>query len=154
MTGDLVTPPTTVQDLLTLFPWIASVPERLQQRLLCGSQVAPLTFEKPGQLLLYVGLSDEKSPDSTLAAVHPDLKNHLLPSTFGESLTMTSLRVSSMINSAPMRGMGKFKEQGGNCRTWSILRWFPKPGAPIPVRGRKEPDCWGLPVLQPHEKVR
>ena len=70
MTGDLVTPPTTVQDLLTLFPWIASVPERLQQRLLWGSQVAPLTFEKPGQLLLYVGLSDEKSLDSTLAAVN------------------------------------------------------------------------------------
>ena len=78
VTGDSVTPPTTVQDLLTLFPWIASVPERLQQRLLWGSQVAPLMFEKPGQLLLYVGLSDEKSLDSTLAMMQPDLKNHLL----------------------------------------------------------------------------
>ena len=78
VTGDSVTPPTTVQDLLTLFPWIASVPERLQQRLLWGSQVAPLMFEKPGQLLLYVGLSDEKSLDSTLATMQPDLKNHLL----------------------------------------------------------------------------
>ena len=39
---------------------------------------------------------------------------------------------------------------GPNCRTWSILRWFPKPGFPKPVRGRQEPpiaggsQSWGL----------
>ena len=29
--------------------------------------------------------------------------------------------------------------------TWSILRWYPKPGAPVPVRGRDPTTCWGLP---------
>ena len=33
---------------------------------------------------------------------------------------------------------------GPNCRTWSILRWFPKPGRPPPVRGRSEVEAWGL----------
>ena len=33
---------------------------------------------------------------------------------------------------------------GPNCRTWSILRWFPKPGAPRPVRGRDPSQTWGL----------
>lgn len=35
---------------------------------------------------------------------------------------------------------------GPNYRTWCS-----KPGAPTPVRGRKEPDCWGFSVLQPSE---
>ena len=34
---------------------------------------------------------------------------------------------------------------GPNCKTWSILRWYPKPGAPVPVRGRDPTTCWGLP---------
>lgn len=44
------------------------------------------------------------------------------------------------------RGIG-----GPNCRTWGILRWFPKPGFPKPVRGRKEPDCWGFSVPKDSE---
>ena len=41
------------------------------------------------------------------------------------------------------------RDRGGpNCRTWSTLRWFPKPGFPKPVRGRREPDCWGFSVLE------
>ena len=30
------------------------------------------------------------------------------------------------------------------CHTWSILRWFPKPGAPRPVQGRSEQQVCGL----------
>ena len=41
---------------------------------------------------------------------------------------------------------------GPNCRTWSILRWFPKPNAPLPVRGRSEALVWGLEALQPPEQ--
>ena len=33
---------------------------------------------------------------------------------------------------------------GPNCRTWSILRRFPKPGGPPPIRGRAEQTLWGL----------
>ena len=40
-----------------------------------------------------------------------------------------------------------------NCRTWSILRWFPKPGAPQPVRGRTPTETWGLPGLNPEEQL-
>jgi hypothetical protein len=36
---------------------------------------------------------------------------------------------------------------GPNCPTWSILRWFPKPGGSKPVRGRAEAQVWGLPGL-------
>ncbi len=42
---------------------------------------------------------------------------------------------------------------GPNCRTWSILRWFPKPNAPLPVRGRSEDLVWGLEALQPAEQL-
>ena len=38
-------------------------------------------------------------------------------------------------------------EGGPNCRTWSILRHIPKPGAPTPVRGRTSETLWGLPHL-------
>ena len=41
---------------------------------------------------------------------------------------------------------------GPNCRTWSILHWFPKPGAPKPVRGRPEEQVWGLPGLTPRDQ--
>ena len=38
---------------------------------------------------------------------------------------------------------------GPNCRTWSILLHYPRAdGAPgQPLRGRHEPECWGLPGL-------
>ena len=36
---------------------------------------------------------------------------------------------------------------GPNCRTWSIPRHIPKPGAPTPVRGRTPETLWGLPHL-------
>ena len=42
---------------------------------------------------------------------------------------------------------------GPNCRTWSILRWFPKPGAPTPVRGREANLVWGLPTNSLEEQM-
>ena len=35
---------------------------------------------------------------------------------------------------------------------WSILRWFPKPNAPLPVRVRAENLVWGLPTLTDQEQ--
>ena len=46
-------------------------------------------------------------------------------------------------------GQGRLCGGGPNCRTWSILRWFPKPGGPPPVRGRAEQALWGLEDLEP-----
>ena len=48
---------------------------------------------------------------------------------------------------AAMKGQIRALVGGPNCRTWSILRWFPKPGAPQPVRGRSPDQTWGLPGL-------
>ena len=45
---------------------------------------------------------------------------------------------------AAAEGQLTFVGGGPNCRTWSILRWFPKPGAPRPVRGRDPSQTWGL----------
>ena len=67
-TGAQLTPPASIQSLQALFPWIASVPERLQ----IGK------FQTPGQLLLYVGLADSKSLDSTLHQMAPALQGHVL----------------------------------------------------------------------------
>ena len=42
---------------------------------------------------------------------------------------------------------------GPNCRTWSILRWFPKPRAPVPVRDRSPSNAWGFPGLSDQDQV-
>ena len=56
------------------------------------------------------------------------------------------IRIFSVETSIPscvsQPGMAISKGRGGpNCRTWSILRWFP----------RQEPDCWGFSVLEASE---
>ena len=154
-TGALSTPPTTIQRLQELFPWIASVPERLQQRLLWGSNIAPLKFDAPGQLLLYVGLSDSQSLDSTLQRMDPALQKHILAFDIRREPDHDILNGQLYDQLCTHAWQGELQGAGGgpNCRTWSILRWFPKPGAPVPVRGRPEPDCWGLPTLQPQERL-
>ena len=48
---------------------------------------------------------------------------------------------------AAKQGRVVFIGGGPNCRTWSILRHIPKPGAPTPVRGRTPETLWGLPHL-------
>ncbi len=78
---------------------------------------------------------------------HVDLK----ASTGGETSSCLGQLYDQLCNHA-WRGELKGAGVGSNCRTWSILRWFPKPGAPVPVTGRKDPECWGLPSLQPHEQ--
>ena len=48
---------------------------------------------------------------------------------------------------AAKQGRVVFIGGGPNCRTWSILRHIPKPGAPTPMRGRTPETLWGLPHL-------
>ena len=45
----------------------------------------------------------------------------------------------STMCSMAMAGKVAFVGGGPNCRTWSILRWFPKPGGPPVGRGRSRP---------------
>ena len=86
--------------------------------------------QTPGQLLLYTGKADSQSLDSVL----------LSRQSFFSQLCVSAWN-------GHIQGTGG----GPNCRTWSILRWFPKPGLPKPVRGRQEPDCWGFSVLEASE---
>ena len=46
---------------------------------------------------------------------------------------------------------GQIRVLGGgpNCRTW----WFPKPGAPVPVRDRSPANTWGFPELTHQDQV-
>ena len=55
----------------------------------------------------------------------------------------------STMCSMTMAGKVALVGGGPNCRTWSILRWFPKPGGPPAVRGRAEQTLWGLEDLEP-----
>ena len=131
------------------------MPERLQQKLLWGSDIAPLEFQIPGQLLLYVGLADSKSLDSILNQMAPALQGHVLAFDIRRESDHDILQGPLYDQLCTHAWRGDLQGAGGgpNCRTWSILRWFPKPGAPVPVRGRPEPECWGLSTLQPQEQT-
>ena len=128
------------------------MPERLQRRLLWGSDIAPLKFQAPGQLLLYVGLSDSQSLDSMLKHLAPALEEYILAFDIRREPDHDILNGQLYDQLCTHAWQGDLQGVGGgpNCRTWSILRWFPKPGAPVP---RPEPDCWGLPALQPKEQA-
>ena len=75
---------------------------------------------------------------------------HLIPGDHLNHWVMTYWRTNRMANSA--RRPVRLVCGGPNCRTWSILRWFPKPNAPLPVRGRAEDLVWGLPTLTDQEQ--
>ena len=131
------------------------MPERLQHKLLWGSDIAPLGFQTPGQLLLYVGPADSKSLDSILYQMAPALKGHVLAFDIRRESDHDILQGPLYDQLCTHAWRGDLQGAGGgpNCRTSSILRWFPEPGAPVPVRGRPEPECWGLSTLQPQEQM-
>ena len=116
------------------------MPERLQRRLLWGSDIAPLKFKAPGQLLLkfkapgqlllYVGLSDSQSLDSMLNQMAPALGGHILAFEMRREPDHDILNGQLYDQLRTHAWQGDLQGVGGgpNCRTWSILRWFPKPG--------------------------
>ena len=71
-------PPLDTLQLQTLFPWTASLPERLQQGLLWDPSVSPYKVQKPGQLLLYTGKADSQSLDSVLLSRQSRLEGHII----------------------------------------------------------------------------
>ena len=130
------------------------MPERLQHKLLWGSDIAPLEFQTPGQLLLYVGLADSKSLDSILYQMAPALQGHVLAFDIRRESDHDILQGPLYDQLCTHAWRGDLQGAGGgpNCRTWSILRTT-KPGAPVPVPGRPEPECWSLSTLQPQEQM-
>ena len=142
----LMAPPLDTLQLQTLFPWTASLPERLKQGLLWDPSVSPYEVQKPGQLLLYTGKADSQSLDSVLLRRQSRLEGHIIALDIKRSEDQDILREDLYSQLCVSAWNGEIQGTGGgpNCRTWSILRWFPKPGFPKPVRGRQEPDCWGF----------
>ena len=71
-------PPLDLLQLQQLFPWTASLPERLQQGLLWDPSVSPYEVQTPAQLLLYTGKADSQSLDSVLLSRQSQLKGYII----------------------------------------------------------------------------
>ena len=90
--------------------------------------------------------------DACIHAYHPHLSPHVIsvdnrrdPGSIGNDMLQD--QPYNLLCSLPSQGQILFVCGGVKCRTWSILRWFPKPNAPPPVRGRSEAEVWGLEAL-------
>ncbi len=138
------------------FPWLRYVPDRLRHRL--SPTLVPGDFAPgPVLILLYAGRDDPLSLDSCIYAHYPRLSPHIVafdtlrpPQALGQDLLAD--QPYGYLCQAAIDGRVRLVCGGPNCRTWSILRWFPKPNAPLPVRGRSEALVWGLEALQPSEQ--
>ena len=138
------------------FPWTREIPERLQQQFRWSPADAPVLPAQDLLILLYVGKQDSSALDSVLAT-----RQRALEATI---VAMDVLRKDTAIGQDILQdqpfgelchacslGRVRFVGGGPNCRTWSVLRWFPRPGFPQPVRGRSETEVWGLPGLSAEE---
>ena len=127
-------------ELSDAYSWLRYVRNRLRQRVI--PTVAQGAFN-PGPILvlLYAGKDDPLSLDSCLHAHYPRLSPHVVA--FDTRRSPQPLRHDLLddqpygkLCQAAIEGRVRLVCGGPNCRTWSILRWFPKPNAPVPVRGR------------------
>ena len=103
------------QDLLQLqqlFPWTASLPERLQQGLLWDPSVSPYEVQTPAQLLLYTGKADSQSLDSVLLSRQSQLEGHIIALDIKRSEDQDILQETSTPNCASQPGMATSKGQG------------------------------------------
>ena len=114
--------------------WLRYVPNRLRQRVL--PTVAQGAFNpEPILVLLYAGKDDPLSLDSCFHAHYPRLSPHVVafdtrrsPQPLGHDLLDD--QPYGKLCQAAIEGRVRLVCGGPNCRTWSILRWFPKPNAP------------------------
>ena len=116
-----------------------TLPPRLQERLK-WQQVDTSQVTTPVILLLYSGKDDAGSLDACIHAYHPHLSPHVIsvdnrrePGSIGNDMLQD--HPYNLFCSLACQGQILLVCGGPNCRTWSILRWFPKPNA------------WGLEAL-------
>ena len=133
--------------------WLQFVPQRLHERLRWHGGHSHLPPQEETNLLLYAGKDDETSLDSCIRHLFPSLTPTIVALDIrrdGKEVEHDLLRDQPYYDLCRRALAGHIVGTGGgpNCRTWSILRWIPKPGAPPPVRGRREPHCWGLDSLK------
>ena len=148
-----LTSPTEPSPGWDIFPWMENIPERLVQRLRWTQGTSPkVPSSGPIIVLLYAGKEDPTSLDSCLHANYPHLSSmvvavDILRSGPKGDHDMLQPELYGALCTAAKQGRVVFIGGGPNCRTWSILRHIPKPGAPTPVRGRTPETLWGLPHL-------
>ena len=135
-----LTSPTEPSPGLDIFPWMENIPERLVQRLRWTQGTSPkVPSSGPIIVLLYAGKEDPTSLDSCLHANYPHLSSmvvavDILRSGPKGDHDMLQPELYGALCTAAKQGRVVFIGGGPNCRTWSILRHIPKPGAPTPVR--------------------
>ena len=107
------------------------------------------------------GKDDEGSLESAIHITEPSLSKHTVGIDVEklqgkQQMNMLSNEPWNSLCTAATQGRIILSGGGPNCRTVSVRRLIPKPGAPQPVRGRAERLFWGLPNLPPGEakKVR
>eukprot|EP00435_Cladocopium_sp_Y103_P018030 s1944_g4.t1 len=139
-----------VQTLTHLCPWIQEIPQRLRDRLPWQTQTHTPPDTRAFILVLYAGDDDELSLKSAMLAKSQhwpvDIReiDNKRPGHQEDHDMLRDQPYSDLCHLA-LQGKVRGLLGGPNCRTWSILRWFPKPNAPLPVRGRKPDLIWGLP---------
>eukprot|EP00435_Cladocopium_sp_Y103_P060109 s690_g21.t2 len=140
----------TEQKADTLFWQREEIPQRLRDRLPWQTQPHPPPDTRAFVLVLYAGDDDKFSLKSAMLEKSQhwpvDIReiDNKRP---GHQEDHDMLRDQPYSDLCHLALQGKIRGLlgGPNCRTWSILRWFPKPNAPVPVRGRKPDHIWGLP---------
>ena len=125
-------PPLDTLQLQTLFPWTASLPERLQQGLLWDPSVSPYEVQKPGQLLLYTGKADSQSLDSVLLSRQSRLEGHIIALDIKRSEDQDILSGDLYSQLCVSAWNGDIQGTGGgpNCRTWSNTSLVPETRLP------------------------
>ena len=142
-----LTSPTELSPGLDIFPWMENILERLVQRLRWTQGTSPkVPSSGPIIVLLYADKEDPTSLDSCLHANYPHLSSmvvavDILRSGPKGDHDMLQPKLYGALCTAAKQGRVVFIGGGPNCRTWSILRHIPKPGAPTPE------TVWGLPHL-------
>ena len=120
----------------------------------------------------YSGKDDAGSLDACVHAYHPHLSPHVIsvdkrrdPGSIGNDMLKAGIlsavshiwmtrsksncdRTIHTTSFVPWPPKAKFYLfVGGLTAEHGVLRWFPKPNAPPPVRGRSEAEVWGLEAL-------
>ena len=136
------------------YPWLAYVPARLRTWLHWEPQKHD--GQKPKVVLLYAGPDDDSSLDHILKPQGPMEADSIwaIDLCRGDDHDLLKDGLYFKLCSSATDGLLLGIAGGPMCRTWSILRHIPKPGAPRPVRGRQLLSVRGLPNLTCKEEVK
>ena len=109
--------------------------------------MTPVEFQGTDMVLaLYAGNDDDTSTKSAMSQLdEPTADKFMEMGTCRAEPHMDVLDDCAYMGLLSLARFGRISVVLGGpmCRTWSIRRWFQKPGFPGPVRGRCGDQCWG-----------